>query len=122
MRWKRFRSSRPYRLNQEWLLEVPPPQADPEPPDLAVAERIFEQAAPRGRGTLPLMDAQRLLAAFGIVPAAARGGRHAGRGACRGAQAALSGAHSAALRRTGRCRQRAAASAADARLRGPMAS
>ena len=56
-----------YRLNQEWLLEVPPPQADPEPPDLAAAERILEHAAPRGRGTLPLMDAHTLLAAFGIV-------------------------------------------------------
>ena len=55
-----------YRLNQEWLLEVPPPQADPEPPDLATTERIFESAAPRGRGTLPLLDAQALLAAFGI--------------------------------------------------------
>jgi len=56
-----------YRRNQEWLLEVPPPQADPEPPDLATAERILAQATPRGRGTLPLMDAQTLLAAFGIV-------------------------------------------------------
>ena len=55
-----------YRRNQEWLLEVPPPQADPEPPDLATAERILAQAAPRGRGRLPLMDAQTLLAAFGI--------------------------------------------------------
>jgi len=55
-----------YRRNQEWLLEVPPPQADPEPPDLATAERILAQTAPRGRGTLPLMDAQTLLAAFGI--------------------------------------------------------
>jgi acetyltransferase len=55
-----------YRRNQEWLLEVPPPQADPEPPDLATAERILVQTAPRGRGTLPLMDAQTLLAAFGI--------------------------------------------------------
>ena len=55
-----------YRRNQEWLLEVPPPRADPEPHDLATAERILARAAPRGRGTLPLMDTQALLAAFGI--------------------------------------------------------
>ena len=55
-----------YRRNQEWLLEVPPPQANPEPPDLATAERILERATPRGRGPLPLVDAHALLAAFGI--------------------------------------------------------
>ena len=56
-----------YRRNQEWLLEVPPPQADPEPPDLATAERILAQVAPLGRRSLPLMDTQALLAAFGIT-------------------------------------------------------
>ena len=56
-----------YRRNQEWLLEVPPPQADPEPPDLATAERILAQVTPHGRHTLPLLDAQALLAAFGIA-------------------------------------------------------
>jgi acetyltransferase len=56
-----------YRRNQEWLLEVPPPQADPEPPDLATAERILAQVAPHGRRSLPLMDTQALLAAFGIT-------------------------------------------------------
>jgi acetyltransferase len=55
-----------YRRNQEWLLEVPPPYADPEPPDLAKAERIREHADLRGRGALTLMDTQMLLAAFGI--------------------------------------------------------
>ncbi len=56
-----------YRRNQEWLLEVPPPQADPEPPDLATAERILAQVAPQGRGSLPLKDTQALLDAFGIT-------------------------------------------------------
>jgi acetyltransferase len=55
-----------YRRNQEWLLEVPPPQADPAPPDLATAEHIRESAASRGRAALPLRDIQALLAAFGI--------------------------------------------------------
>jgi acetyltransferase len=55
-----------YRRNQEWLLEVPPSQADPEPPDLAAVQRIVERATPRGRATLPLTDAHALLAAFGI--------------------------------------------------------
>ncbi len=56
-----------YRRNQEWLLEVPPPQADPEPPDLAAAESIRARAASRPRGALPLMDAHALLGAFGIA-------------------------------------------------------
>jgi len=56
-----------YRRNQEWLLEVPPPHADPEPPDLATAERILARATPHGRRSLPLVDTQALLAAFGIT-------------------------------------------------------
>ncbi len=55
-----------YRRNQEWLLEVPSSRADPEPPDLAAAERIRERAVPRGRTTLPTTEAHALLAAFGI--------------------------------------------------------
>lgn len=55
-----------YRRNQEWLLEVPPPQANPEPPDLAAAERILGHAVLRGRGQVPQVDAHALLAAFGI--------------------------------------------------------
>ena len=58
-----------YRRNQEWLLEVPPSQPDPEPPDLAAAERIREHALAQGRGMLACPDAQELLAAFGIVTA-----------------------------------------------------
>jgi len=56
-----------YRRNQEWLLEVPPSQPDPEPPDLATAERIRERVAAHGSGMLPSPDTQELLAAFGIV-------------------------------------------------------
>jgi acetyltransferase len=55
-----------YRRNQEWLLEVPPPYADPEPPDLAAAQRVLERAAPHGRATLPITEAYAILAAFGI--------------------------------------------------------
>ena len=55
-----------YRRNQEWLLEVPPSQPDPEPPDLAAAERIRERALAQGRGMLAGPDTQELLAAFGI--------------------------------------------------------
>ncbi len=56
-----------YRRNQEWLLEVPPPHVDPEPPDLPAAERILENAVRRGRGPLPFSDTHALLAAFGIA-------------------------------------------------------
>ncbi len=56
-----------YRRNQEWLLEVPPPQADPKPPDLAAAERIRERATHHGHATLPATEAHALLAAFGIA-------------------------------------------------------
>jgi acetyltransferase len=58
-----------YRRNQEWLLEVPPSQPDPEAPDLATAERIREHALAQGRGMLACPDTQELLAAFGIVTA-----------------------------------------------------
>jgi len=56
-----------YRRNQEWLLEVPPPQADPESPDPAIIDRILARATPHGRRSLPLMDTHALLAAFGIT-------------------------------------------------------
>ncbi len=42
-----------YRRNQEWLLEVPPSQPYPGPPDLVAAERIRERALEDGRGALP---------------------------------------------------------------------
>ena len=59
-----------YRRNQEWLLEVPPPQADPDLPDLGAAELIRQRALPRGRATLPLSEVHTLLVAFGIQPPA----------------------------------------------------
>jgi acetyltransferase len=58
-----------YRRNQEWLLEVPSSQPDPEPPDLAAAERIRERAQKERRGLLPPAETQQLLAAFGIATA-----------------------------------------------------
>jgi acetyltransferase len=56
-----------YRRNQAWLLEVPPPQPAPEPPDLAVAERLRESAAREGRTRLMTGELLTLLAAFGIA-------------------------------------------------------
>jgi acetyltransferase len=56
-----------YRRNQEWLLEVPPSQPDPEAPDLGAAEEVRVRAAVDGGGPLPQEDARALLAAFGIA-------------------------------------------------------
>lgn len=58
-----------YRRNQEWLLEVPSSQPDPEPPDLVAAERVRERALKEKRGLLPPAETQQLLAAFGIATA-----------------------------------------------------
>jgi acetyltransferase len=58
-----------YRRNQEWLLEVPSSHPDPEPPDLATAERLRERALSEARGILPPAETRELLAAFGIVTA-----------------------------------------------------
>ena len=58
-----------YRRNQEWLLEVPSSNPDPEPPDLAAAEAIRELAQAEGQGVLPPAETQRLLASFGIATA-----------------------------------------------------
>jgi acetyltransferase len=58
-----------YRRNQEWLLEVPSSQPDPEPPDLAAAERVRERALKEKRGLLAPAETQQLLAAFGIATA-----------------------------------------------------
>jgi acetyltransferase len=61
-----------YRRHQEWLLEVPPPQAEPELPDLAEAEDVRRDAEREGRTTLTDEQSSRLLAAFGLhaMPAA----------------------------------------------------
>jgi len=56
-----------YRRHQEWLLEVPPWQPEPEPPDLVAAEVVREEAEHDGRTVLTEMQASRLLAAFGLT-------------------------------------------------------
>ena len=56
-----------YRRNQGWLLEVPPPQPTPEPPDLDAAERIRLGAEREGRTRLSTGELLALLAAFGIA-------------------------------------------------------
>ncbi|MCC6195014.1 MAG: GNAT family N-acetyltransferase, partial [Burkholderiales bacterium] len=56
-----------YRRNQEWLLEVPSSHPDPDPPELAVADSVRQQALAEGIQTLPPAETQRLLAAFGIA-------------------------------------------------------
>ena len=53
-----------YRRNQEWLLEVPGSRPEPEPPNLAAAEAIREEAATARRPTLSDQQAVDLLAAF----------------------------------------------------------
>ena len=61
-----------YRRHQEWLLEVPPPQEEPEMPDLAAADSVRREAESEGRTTLTDEQSSRLLAAFGLhaMPAA----------------------------------------------------
>jgi len=58
-----------YRRNQEWLLEVPTSQPDPEPPDLVAAEALRARAAADGAPPWDAEATQRLLAAFGIATA-----------------------------------------------------
>jgi len=55
-----------YRRHQQWLLEVPPPHADPPPPDLAEAEALLRELPPQAASTLSSQQATRLLAAFGL--------------------------------------------------------
>jgi acetyltransferase len=55
-----------YRHNQEWLLEVPPPQPEPRPPDLRGAERIRIDATATDRRLLTEIEAQTVLATFGL--------------------------------------------------------
>src|SRR5205085_8590079 len=61
-----------YRRNQQWLLEVAPPQPEPAPPDYITAERLRLDAAAAQRTVLTGLETHRLLAAFGLpVPAMA---------------------------------------------------
>ncbi len=55
-----------YRRNQEWLLEVPPPQPELPAPDIAAALRVRTRALAAGRTALSVGETQVLLAAFGV--------------------------------------------------------
>jgi acetyltransferase len=60
-----------YRHNQEWLLEVAPPQPEPRAPDLRVVERIRADATAANRLVLTGMETQNVLATFGLPVAPA---------------------------------------------------
>ena len=60
-----------YRRNQQWLLEVPAPQAEPPLPDIEVALRVRTRAIAARRSALTVGETQVLLAAFGIPVALA---------------------------------------------------
>ena len=61
-----------YHRNQEWLLEVPTPQPEPEAPDLRAVETIHTDAASARRPVLTRSEAYAVLAAFElpVAPAA----------------------------------------------------
>ena len=61
-----------YRRNQEWLLEVPPPQPEVAAPDLDTATRIRKRAVADDRRVLDVAETRTLLAAFGIAVASSR--------------------------------------------------
>jgi len=61
-----------YRHHQQWLLEVPPSQPEPQPPDLAVVERIRADAASTNRRALTEMEVHTLLSVFGLPVAPAQ--------------------------------------------------
>lgn len=56
-----------YRNNQAWLLEVPPPQPEPQPPDLAALETLRLALVDAGRADLRDEEAAQILAVFGLV-------------------------------------------------------
>ena len=60
-----------YRRHQQWLLEVPSWQPEPQAPDVAAAERVRDDAAAENRTLLSDSQTQRLLAAFGLPVAGA---------------------------------------------------
>ncbi len=60
-----------YRHHQQWLLEVPPSQPEPQPMDLAAVERIRVEAASTNRRVLTEMEVHALLAVFGLPVAPA---------------------------------------------------
>ena len=56
-----------YRNNQSMLLEVPPPQPEPQPPDLAPLETLRETLARENRRGVESVEAAQILGAFGLV-------------------------------------------------------
>ncbi len=56
-----------YRRNQEWLLEVPPPQPEMPAPDLKMALRVHGRVLAAQRTTLSIGETQVVLAAFGVA-------------------------------------------------------
>ena len=63
-----------YRNNQALLLEVPPPQPEPQPPDLAPLEALRTRLADENRRVLDPAEASGVLAAFGFALKAQRDG------------------------------------------------
>src|SRR5207248_11251508 len=57
-----------YRRKQAWLLEVPPPAPEPEPPNLAAAEQVRALLASEARSKLTIGESYTLLTAFGMTP------------------------------------------------------
>lgn len=55
-----------YRRHQQWLLEVPSPQPEPDVPEISAAQAVLTQAEREGRSTLSFKLTARLLNAFGI--------------------------------------------------------
>jgi acetyltransferase len=55
-----------YRNNQAWLLEVPPPQPEPQPFDLSAVEAMRVRLDEQKRTRLTVGEAREVLAAFGI--------------------------------------------------------
>ncbi|HEX6793746.1 MAG TPA: GNAT family N-acetyltransferase [Casimicrobiaceae bacterium] len=56
-----------YRNNQAMLLEVPPPQPEPQPPDLGPLETLRETLARENHRGIESADAAQILGAFGFV-------------------------------------------------------
>src|SRR5690242_7959519 len=61
-----------YRNNQALLLEVPPPQPEPQPPDLAPLETLRAKLAVDDRHYVDARETHAILAAFGFVAKAQR--------------------------------------------------
>jgi len=60
-----------YRHHQEWLLEVPPPQPEPQAPDLRAVEQLRRDAASARRTVLTEIETNTLLSTFSLPVAPA---------------------------------------------------